>query len=207
MKTAIKISTAILFAVALVLPAVAKAGMFEYVSKSQQTLKSVSAKFKQVKHTELLGRPVKSSGTFKYRPDIGVRWDYTDQMAVIYDGEDLYLHYFEMEQAERVRGAKGFVGPLGFNIALLKQDYKIEAIEDKGILTLVLIPGKEMPFTKMEMEFKGVGPFPEKVTVFEEGGDRTEIFFKDVVLDGKIAQEVFIFTPPKGINIRERNIN
>ena len=192
----------------LLIPAPCWAGPLEALSALQKhSLTSVRAPFKQEKRTELLPRPVKSRGTFYFKDGAGVRWEYDGQLVVIYDNSALYLHYIEMDEADKLDGVAGFKGPLSFNVKDLRNDYDIKAIEsESGEITLELTPRARMPFSLMKMFFIKGAPFPYEVRVLEESGDETVIRFINPELNVKLKNSLFIFTPPKGVKVRERNL-
>ena len=188
----------------------AMAGPVEDISLLQKgNLKSVRAPFKQKKQTELLPRPVKSKGTFYFKEGAGVRWVYDYQMVAIYDGSSLYLHYIELDDAEQIDGIAGFSGPLSFNVAELKKDYDIKAKVDSasGDIALKLTPSKRMPFVFMRMLFHKGQAFPYEVSVHEKSGDVTRINFIEPEFNIDLKDDLFKFTPPKGVTVRHRKLN
>ena len=190
----------------LLIPASSLAGPLETLSELQKGMKSVRAPFRQEKRTELLPRPIKSRGTFFFKDSFGVRWEYDGQMVVIYDNSSLYLHYTEMEEAEKVNGVAGFKGPLSFNVKDLKKNYHIKAIgSESGDITLELMPRAQMPFSLMKMYFRKSEPFPYEVRVLEETGDETVIMFIDPEINVRLKDSLFVFKPPRGVKVRERD--
>jgi outer membrane lipoprotein-sorting protein len=184
----------------------ALAGPVDEIRERQRGISTVQAGFKQEKHTELLERPIKSEGAFYFKSPVGVRWHYDGAMEVVYDGKTLYLLYTELGEVEKVEGAGGFVGPLTFDMGELLKDYDVEAEKADGTIRLDLKPRKRMPFASMQMVFKEGTPFPEQVTVLEESGDRTVIRFHDIKTNTPLSDELFVFTPPPGVRVREREL-
>ncbi|MCK4911988.1 MAG: outer membrane lipoprotein carrier protein LolA [Thermodesulfovibrionales bacterium] len=200
-----KLSSLIFLFVFLFLASVAFAGDLEDIKLLQKGMRSVKASFTQTKTTELLGRPIRSSGTFSMKAGAGVRWDYKDSMVVIYDGRDLYLHYLELEEAERIRGASGFVGPLVFDVQRLSENYRVTAMRTGEGIRLTLVPQMDMPFERMEMNFPAGSPFPDEVAVIESTGDKTVIRFSEVEVGAVLHSDLFVFTPPPGVIVRQRS--
>jgi hypothetical protein len=91
-------------------------GAIEDIREKQKGLVTVRAHFKQEKRTELLERPIRSEGKFYFKSPVGVRWEYDEAMVVVYDGKSLYLHYTELDEAEKIDGVSGYVGPLSFDL-------------------------------------------------------------------------------------------
>jgi outer membrane lipoprotein-sorting protein len=182
------------------------AGLLDEIRENQKGTKTVAASFKQQKHTELLDRPIKSNGLFYFKSPVGVRWEYEDSITVIYDGTYLFLHYLELEEAERVEGVSGFVGPLMFDIESLLENFKVNAEKVTDGIRLNLEPTKQMPFKSMVMVFPDGSGFPRSVEVFEETGDRTEIHFYNVRTNVTVSDELLKFKPPPGVIVRERKL-
>jgi outer membrane lipoprotein-sorting protein len=200
------VGTAFLILLALGLLSPAYADILDELRKRQKNVRTVKASFSQEKHTELLDRPIRSGGTLAIRSGSGVRWEYEGEMVVIYDGTDLYFYYTELEEAEKLKGASGFMGPLVFDIDLLTGDYEVEATSSDGRYLLVLHPKKEMPFKEMEMRYAPGKPFPEEVKIREETGDSTVITFRDVRINAEVPEELFVLKLPPGVPLRERDM-
>jgi outer membrane lipoprotein carrier protein len=185
---------------------VAHAGPLEDIRERQKGVKTVKAGFSQKKHTELLERPIKSSGDFYFKSPVGVRWEYRDEMVVVYDGKTLYLHYTELEQAEKVEGVAGYAGPLVFDLEVILKDYRVEVEESNGAARLDLMPKKRKPFKSMAMTFPEGAAFPSQVKIFEESGDHTVIDFHDIKTNVPLSDKLFRFIPPPGVVVRERKL-
>lgn len=184
----------------------ARAGTLQDLIERQKEVKTVKAAFVQEKHALLLDKPIKSEGFFYYKRSAGVRWQYRSGMLVVYDGKSLYVFDPESNQAERVRGAREAIGPLNFDLELLSKDYDMKSAKTEGGIRLTLVPKKEMPFKSMVLDFSDRSPFPEAVRTEEETGDTTTIEFRDVELNGTVPDDLFRFSPPPGVRIREREL-
>jgi outer membrane lipoprotein carrier protein len=184
----------------------ARGGVIEDIQKRQKGISTVRAAFKQEKHTELLARPIRSDGMFYFKAPVGVRWEYRDAMTVVYDGTTLYLHYLELEEAEKIDGVSGYVGPLSFDMEVLLREYRVETEDVPEGVLLNLTPRKKVPFASMSMLFPEGAPFPSEVRIVEEMGDRTVILFSDVETNVKLPDGLFRFAPPPGVMLRERKL-
>jgi outer membrane lipoprotein carrier protein len=203
MRKALFPAAAVLVLFASVSPA--WAGPLDDLKRLQRDIHTVKASFVQEKHTELYDRPIESRGTFYFKAGAGVRWEY-EEMTVIYDGEYLYLYYKELEEAEKVRGVAGYAGPLSFDLDLLLKDYTVESTKKDGGILLVLTPRKKMPFTTMKLFFPTDAAFPRTVTTVEETGDQTVISFSQVETNVSLPGDIFSFSPPPGVDVRERTV-
>jgi len=193
-------------AAAMLFSTSANAGPLEDIRKAQEGVSTVKAAFEQEKHTELLDRPIRSEGMFYFKSPVGVRWEYGDEMVVVYDGSTLYIHYVELGEAEKIKGVAGFVGPLSFDLKTLLKDYEVNTENAGGEVVLHLKPKKRMPFESMDMFFKPAAPFPHRVRIIEETGDVTVIKFHDIKINVELPSGLFRFTPPPGVEVRDREL-
>lgn len=203
----LKLSIPILILVALVaspLCAGSASEPLDELVKRQEDLRSVHATFTQENYDPLLGRPIESRGNFYFRTDKGVRWEYEDALA-IYDGSVLYVYSPETNEAEKVKGKKGFMGPLAFDVKVLKEEYDIRAERENSEIKLTLKPKTEMPFSSMSMIFPDDRAFPVEVTVVQETGEKAVIRFDNIAVNPDIKDEMFVFSPPPGTVVRERD--
>lgn len=190
----------------MLLAQAAWAGPLEDIAKAQKETSTVQASFAQEKHTELMSRPLRSKGTFYMKTSKGVRWQYADEMDVIFDGKVIYVYYTELNEVEKVMGAAGYAGPLVFDIKSIVKEYDVTESEAGGIYTLLLKPKSRMPFVQMQMAFQKGAAFPQSVTITEETGDRTVINFTSIEINKSLSDKFFKFTPAKGAKVRERQV-
>jgi outer membrane lipoprotein carrier protein len=172
----------------------------------QKGVKTLRADFSQEKHAMLLEKPIKSDGVFYYKADEGVRWQYSEGLLVIYDGEALYVFDPELGEAEKVDEAGGVIGPLSFDVEFLRKDYEIEAERLDGTIRLNLKPREEAPFRSMEITFPDGSPFPREVVMKEETGEETRIEFENISINEPLPDDLFVFSPPPGVTIKERKM-
>jgi outer membrane lipoprotein carrier protein len=182
------------------------AGTLEDLMERQKGVETVKAAFVQEKHALLLDKPIKSEGFFYYKRSAGVRWQYRSGMLVVYDGKWLYVFDPESNQAERVKGAKEAIGPLNLDLKLLAGDYDMKALKTRDGIRLTLVPQNKMPFKSIVLDFADRSPFPRAVATEEESGDSTTIEFHDMVLNGAVPDDLFTFTPPQGVQIKDREL-
>jgi len=170
----------------------------------QSGLKSVHSTFTQEQHDPMMGgAPITSAGDFYFRTGKGVRWEYKDAL-VIYDGSALYVYSPELKEAQKIKGQRGFMGPLAFDVKELLSDYEVKASSEGGAIVLALKPKAEMPFSSMRMKFPESQAFPSEVTVVQETGEKAVIRFENIELNAAFSDELFKFYPPPGTEIVER---
>lgn len=183
-------------------PAAEDTDPLEELIRRQHDLLSVHATFTQEQHDPMLGRPIKNAGEFYFMAGEGVRWEYEDAL-VIYDGSVLYVYSPETNEARKIKGEKGFMGPLAFDVKELLENYDVEAGREGDVIRLILRPKAEMPFSSMSMIFPGDMAFPSEVAVMQETGERALIKFDNIQLNAKFSDEMFKFRPPPGTEIME----
>ncbi|GAB4390076.1 MAG: hypothetical protein Kow0025_19620 [Thermodesulfovibrionales bacterium] len=182
----------------------ALSGALEEILNRQKEAKTVRARFVQERHAQLLDKPIRSEGVFYYAAGRGVRWQYEDGMLVVYDGEALYVFDPGTMQVEKIKDASEALGPLNFDMALLRKSYDIRAEETAGGIVATVSPRKEMPFEKMELRYARSSPFPEKVIMSEPTGDKTVIRFEDIRINEPVPEDLLKFTPPPGARVTVR---
>jgi outer membrane lipoprotein-sorting protein len=194
------------FAVFLVSAAFAgEDGLLDELIERQSRLETVRASFVQEKYDPMLGRPIKSKGAFYFKIGSGVRWEYED-VLVVYDGVVLYVYSSETDEAERIKGKQGFMGPLAFDVKELLKDYDMDASRGDETITVSLRPKKDMPFESMEMVFEGQEAFPSEVSITGTTGDVSAIRFSNVEINTQFSEDMFVFHPPPGTAVREREL-
>ena len=204
--SALKIKAAFFITISIFSSSVASADILDELRERQKDVKTLKANFAQEKKTALLDRPIKSKGVFYFKSPLGVRWEYEEGLLLLYDGKYLYMYHPEMDAAEKIKGITGYQGPLNFDIGFLMDEYDIKASKEGDKIRLSLKPKKEMPFKSMELLFPPGGAFPMEVKVVEETGDYSVIRFDKIQSNVKLNDSLFRFTPPPGVQIREREL-
>jgi outer membrane lipoprotein-sorting protein len=98
-------------------------GLIERVVERQRALRSLSAHFIQLKHSQLLLAPVESTGEFYYLAPDSVRWDYhqPSSMVVVFSEDVVTTFHPDGQRAERLkvsRRERRFVKALGGTLPL-----------------------------------------------------------------------------------------
>ncbi|GAB4482990.1 MAG: outer membrane lipoprotein chaperone LolA [Thermodesulfovibrionales bacterium] len=177
--------------------------------KAQQAkMTSVSARFTQEKRTRLMAKPIRSAGRFFFRQPASVRWEYggDTQLQVIFNGTDLWLYYPDLKEAEKVSGALPFASLMKFDLSSLSAEYEIAARKEKGVVKVKLVPRVKGFIREIEMDMAGDAAFPGTMRLIDSHNEATVIIFKDVKVNAKLGDELFRFTPPSGVTVRERQV-
>lgn len=187
---------------------VSHAGSVDELKAKQADIKTVSARFIQEKHTKLLTKPIRSSGRFFYKQPDMIRWEYSGSvnMQVIFNGKELWLYYSELKEADRLNGMPQYSSLMHFDVSSLARDCIITEKKEKNVSLLTFIPKTKGPVRQIEMEFMGQASFPRMIKLLDSNGEATVITFSDVHLNTLIQDNIFSFTPEKGVTVRERNL-
>lgn len=172
----------------------------------QAKIKSVSARFTQEKRVRLMAKPIRNKGRFFFRQPGSVRWEYggETQLQVIFNGTDLWLYYPDLKEAEKVSGTLPFASLMQFDLSTLSADYDVTARRERGIVKVKLVPRAKGFLREIEMEMPEDEAFPKIMRLIDANNEATVIAFSDVKLNTQLADEIFRFTPPQGVNVRER---
>lgn len=176
----------------------------EKLEDKQKDVKTVKASFLQEKYTEILDKPIAAKGTFYYQAPNSIRWEYSDNLVVMYDGKTLCLYYPDLKEAEIIKDISRFPFIASFDIPALKKDYDIEHEPDKTGFRIILKPKSSFMILSIEMFFKTDKAFPEKIIIKEKNKDKTAIKFQNAVINRDLSKSLFSFTPSPGVKVRER---
>jgi outer membrane lipoprotein-sorting protein len=173
------------------------------VIEKQKSIKTISADFDQEKHSAMLNTPLVSQGHFSFQSPDKVAWIYTGQVQIVSDGKNLTVYYPELKEAEIIPVQKSLIRlPLNFNLEEFRHHFLLAVVERKGTYTVTLSPVEETSmFSKMIITLSGEG-VPQTVEIFEKGGDRSLITFKNQKVNTKIPPGSFVLDLPKDAVIR-----
>lgn len=85
----------------------------------------------------------------------------------------------------------------------IRSDFNIKTVSEKKVS---LTPIKSMgQIVSIDISIDEEKAFPiQTITMFDNQGNKTEMVFKDVVVNSKIDNRVFRFTPPEGTTILQQ---
>lgn len=176
----------------------------EKLKEKQKNVKTVKASFLQEKYTEILDKPIAAKGTFYYQAPNSIRWEYADNLVVMYDGKTLCLYYPDLKEAEIIKDVSRLPFIASFDVPALKKDYDIEHEPDKTGFRMILKPKSSFMILSIEMFFKTDKAFPEKIIIKEKNKDKTLMKFQNTVFNSDLSKDLFVFTPAPGVKLRER---
>jgi outer membrane lipoprotein carrier protein len=195
-----------LLALGAILIAPAHAGSIEKLEAFVAQTKSARANFTQ-KVLDNKGKPIQSaSGVLAFSRPGKFRWEYQKpyEQLIIGDGDRLWVYDTELNQVT----VKKLEGSLGSSPAALlagsneiESFYNLDAKGTKGGLDwLEAFPKSEdTMFQKVRMGFKG--NTLDTMELYDHLGQVTVIRFSRIQRNPKLAQDAFVFTPPKGADV------
>lgn len=189
-----------------IMTAFADAGILDDLKTRQAEIRTVSARFIQEKNTKLLVKPIMSYGRFLYKQPDMMRWEYSGgvNMQVIYNNGELWLYYPGLKQADKLSGIPPYSSLMDFDVSSLAADHTVSVKKDGDISLLSFTPKIKGPVRQIEMSFMGPSPFPGIIKLLDSNSEETVITFRDIVINPLIQDELFRFTPEKGVKVKER---
>ncbi len=179
-------------------------------SKSAR-IDSLKATFRQVKHSEILRRPLVSSGMVRVLKD-RVRWDTTlpSPSVLCASGEGVRIFYPDLAVVEVYAlgdRLSQLAGSPVFRLTEIRKHFAIEAdpgLSAKGILTLRLTPRTEDLRKHLKRIILGVeseSGIVRNVTIINADAEKTEMFFDDVTVNPALVASDLELDLPDGVRI------
>ena len=197
----------------------AETGKDEIIKKVEtrfSSMKNFTASFRQKQFDASLGETEVSGGSVTMQKPLKMRWEYLEpqKQTVVSDGKSIY---FYMPSDRQV-----MVEPLG-NILTSRSPalflagshrlseifrIKLEPADDKdrmgSDIKLSLVPKeKSLTVTRIILSVKSGDFTISAFTLYDWTGNRTEIAFTEMKINGKINEEVFTFNRPAGVEVVE----
>lgn len=192
----------------------AQAGGLDSLEQFIQTAKSGRADFTQVVTSPArqgqAARSKTSSGTFEFQRPDRFRFAYAKpfQQTIVADGETLWLHDVDLNQVTRRKQARVLAStPAALiaaspDLASLKRDFELQELPDAGGLQWVQATPKarnEGQLTHVKIGFRG--PQLAALDIQDSFGQRSQITFGNLQLNGGVSADAFRFSPPKGVDV------
>jgi len=165
------------------------------------------ANFRQRIEITGIGGDVISGGRFYFsRPD-RMHWDYTEgeQQQVIGDGRWVWVYQPDLEQVYQIDyiaafGSGGLVALLADREGLSKRFSLEFAGRTAESVKLRLLP-REGAGETLELEMSSKTMDLRSVVVTDPAGSVTFVEFLDIRRNGELESDLFVFTPPDGVDI------
>ncbi|MBM4137103.1 MAG: outer membrane lipoprotein carrier protein LolA [Nitrospira sp.] len=179
------------------------ADIISKIIEMQKSIRTMRADFIQEKYSQLLEKPIISSGIFFFSVPERFVWDYKDDMKVISDGKRLMLYYKKQQEADIMDISKFPSLPVSFSIENLSKRYRTEVLEAKSYRYVLkvkpvieMMPIREILITLDEKAT------PIEVKMTERTGDITIIRFSNMKVNIMIPDETFSMKVPEGVHVR-----
>ncbi len=180
-------------------------GDWDRIREKAIDIQTISARFVQEKHLEILIKPLVSKGKFHFRAPGSLRWEYVSpiqSILLMHDGkvrrfmgsengfkEDAGpgLQGMEMVLKEITRWLKGEFSQNPDYHASLKGDNKIVMVPKNKAFAKII--------QKIEILLSDRPGVIETVTIYEGKNSFTKIRFRDVDINGELADTLFESIP------------
>ncbi|MFQ5433155.1 MAG: outer membrane lipoprotein carrier protein LolA [Nitrospinota bacterium] len=197
----------------------AETGKEEIINKVETrfaSMKNFTASFRQKQFDASLGETEISGGSVTMQKPLKMRWEYIEpqKQTVVSDGKSIYFYVPADRQV--------MVEPLGNVLTsrspalFLSGSYKLSEIfrielepagdkdRMKGDIKLSLVPKeKSLSVTRIVLSVKSGDFTISAFTLYDWTGNRTEIEFTEMKINGRINEAVFNFNRPAGVEIME----
>jgi len=185
------------------------------VEKRFSEMNGFKANFRQVFHNASMGTVEESAGTVAMQKPLKMRWDYKTpvEQTVLSDGKAIYFYV----PAEK----RAVVEPLGnvinahspalflaggkklrdiFVVKSAQTGDEIGKMDGKVFLSLTPRE-KSATVTKMVIAVDAVDYAIRALSFYDWAGNRSDMEFSDMEINGKINGEQFLFKRPKGVEL------
>lgn len=171
-------------------------------------IESFAASFEQQRYDEYGALLETSKGEAFIRRPGRFRWAYTEPYAqtIVTDGQTLWIYDADLEQVTMnavTEATAGSPAELLVDGADVGKRYDIEPLEDDGDYAWFrLTPkGEARDFRSIELGMAGEGVRAMRLT--DNLGQRTVLVFGDIRADTPLADALFEFVPPEGVDVIE----
>ncbi|MFV0436049.1 MAG: LolA family protein [Desulfopila sp.] len=186
--------------VLLVLLAISPALAAE-AGRTPAPFQSVSARFVQEKHLNILQTPLVSRGTFTFKLPASLRWEYLEPVhTVLLMADDRVEKFIERDgrlepEESMFAGAMQYILPeIGNWLDGRFGENRIFHSEERDARTVVLTPkdeGMRSVISQIELHLGEQLGVVESVTISEGPASSTVLRFYDIVVNGRIPEDRF----------------
>ncbi len=174
------------------------------IQKAYQNIKDIKGNFLQKSHIKDLKRTDSYKGNFFIKAG-NMKWQYSgkEPQTVYITGEDIIIYLANEKQAFKARFDRATYGQAP--IALLGGFGNIKKEFDVSLKSenkLILKPKTELGnISQIELSLSSDG-FPIKsLEIIDSLSNKIEIFLSDVKINSGLADKIFKFSPPEGVNV------
>lgn len=184
--------------------------LFVRMRTAQEKVRTLEARFEQVKRSSLLAEEAVSSGVMVYQqPDL-IRWEYLapDPHVILIRGDAFSAYYPQLQKLKTARVARLRHRLFNFIVATeplekLKSHFQVELREggDRPTRTLVLTPLTrqiQKTLARVTIQVDKTSFLPLELLIEEADGDSTRIRFTAVTVNRELPAELFRLQVPPG---------
>jgi outer membrane lipoprotein carrier protein len=190
------------------------ATVVQKVEEHYKSLKDFQAHFIQLARITSFPEDQRSEGKVYLKRKRLMRWDYEtpskDQYFI--QGDMVIFYSPDVKQARRINlaGKEGIRSPLVFfeGLKSSEPDYTISINTDpvfdrstRIILQLTPKDREKVPLIKILLFVDTSDHHVERVDQYDLYGNVTELYFRDVQVNKDLPESLFIFQPPKGVEV------
>ncbi len=189
--------------------------LFERVKQEQSTMRSLEARFVQLKESEMFVQPVEARGVFSFLAPDRVRWEFTspNPMTVLIDDETMTTWYRDLGRADvmnvgrysgrvlKYLGASGSLQTL-FEYFDVRTTFPKDANEPYHLTLEPRYPRIAKHIEQIDVWIDRTRFVPVRLRYAEPGGDVTEYRFSDLKVNAAIPPERFHLDLPDRVERR-----
>lgn len=176
------------------------------VRAAYEATTDLTARFVQDSYLAAAGMDRRSEGTVVFKKGGKMRWTYEgdDPQVIVSDGDTLWI--YQVRDKTVLRQDLASLPPSSrLALDLLSGFQGVEAafrVGSCGPRCLELTPVEERPdLSRVLLELDEAGPTVREVTTEDALGNRTRVRFQDVRRNTGVADDVFAFTAPEGVQV------
>jgi outer membrane lipoprotein carrier protein len=182
-------------------------GLVEMIEDRHAGTRDMVARFVQSYRSGLLGRELREEGVVSIKRQGRMRWEYREpeKKLFISDGERFYFYVPEDRQVivQEQDEQRSLAARLLFGQGGLLDEFEASMDEpfEEGVLRVRLVPRTES--AELERAFIDVEPSGRVRSILLEDlqGNRTRFLFEDVKENEGLADDLFRFEVPKGVEV------
>lgn len=192
------------------------AALLDKVQKYYDQTKDYSAEFTQVYTRVALSKTNESSGRVTIKKPGMMRWEYKKPSEKLFVADGTKLYIYEPEEEQVIVDGNFKTAELSTSISFLWGQGKLSdafnatvgdaakmgAPKDTNVLELV--PKKDATYSKLVLVLDPKTNQVIESILYETSGNTNRFKFKNAVINKGVKEDLFKFTPPKGVEIIQR---
>lgn len=189
--------------------------LIERVKLEQSRMKTLEARFVQLRESDLLLQPEESRGLFSYAAPDRVRWEYEspNPISVLIDGQEMTTWYRDLGRADKLEIGRysaqvfKYLGASG-SMETLVDYFRVNVTFPSGDgepFRLRLLPKYEKISKRVEsmvVWIDGERYLPTRLLYVSPAGDTTDIRFEDLRVNAEIPGDRFVLDLPSDVTTR-----